>query len=373
MPKKGENIYKRKDGRWEGRYIKAYRPDGKAQYSYVYGKTYTDAKQKLLTARIDHSKGKETKRRPVQYKDVMRDWLTVSRLRIKESTYSRYVQLANSHIIPYLGEMYLDQLNTQVVEQHIVFLLSEGRLDGEGGLAPKTTSDILTVIKGSIEYGRCCGYMINCYLDKLVVKKPIVDMRVLSKDEQNRLQAVLLSDTDLRKFGVLLCLYTGMRIGEVCALKWENIDLERGVLSIRETLQRIQGASADGKKKTKVIITEPKSKRSIRDIPLPSFLVTMAKSFWTMPKAYILTGLADKYIEPRLLQYSFKKYALACGLEGVNYHALRHTFATRCIELGFDVKTLSEILGHTSVTITLNRYVHSSMETKRSNMELLKL
>ena len=171
MPKKGENIYKRKDGRWEGRYIKAYRPDGKAQYSYVYGKTYTDAKQKLLTARIDHSKGKETKRRPVQYKDVMRDWLTVSRLRIKESTYSRYVQLANSHIIPYLGEMYLDQLNTQVVEQHIVFLLSEGRLDGEGGLAPKTTSDILTVIKGSIEYGRCCGYMINCYLDKLVVEE----------------------------------------------------------------------------------------------------------------------------------------------------------------------------------------------------------
>ena len=260
-----------------------------------------------------------------------------------------------------------------MIEQHIVFLLSEGRLDGKGGLAPKTTSDILTVIKGSIEYGRYCGYMINCYLDKLVVKKPIADMRVLSKEEQNRLQAVLLNDTDLRKFGVLLCLYTGMRIGEICSLKWENIDLERGILSIRETLQRIQGTGADGKSKTKIIITEPKSKRSVRDIPLPSFLITMAKSFWSMPKAYILTGVVDRFIEPRLLQYSFKKYVLACGLEGVNYHALRHTFATRCIELGFDVKTLSEILGHTSVSITLNRYVHSSMETKRSNMERLKL
>lgn len=373
MSKKGENIYKRKDGRWEGRYIKAYRLNGKAQYGYVYGKTYTDTKQKLLAARIDHSKGKESKCRPVQYKDVIHGWLTISRLRIKESTYSRYVQLANSHIIPHLGEMYLDQLNTQVIEQHIVFLRSEGRLDGKGGLAPKTTSDILTVIKGSIEYGRYCGYMINCYLDKLVVKKPIADMRVLSKEEQNRLQAVLLNDTDLRKFGVLPCLYTGMRIGEVCALKWENIDLERGILSIRETLQRIQGTSADAKRKTKIIITEPKSKRSVRDIPLPSFLITMAKSFWSTPKAYILTGLPEKYIEPRLLQYSFKKYAFACGLEGINYHALRHTFATRCIELGFDVKTLSEILGHTSVSITLNRYVHSSMETKRLNMERLKI
>lgn len=373
MPKKGENIYKRKDGRWEGRYIKAYRPNGKAQYSSVYGRTYAEVKQKLLAARIDQVQKHERNCTAQQYKIIIQGWLAVARVRVKESTYSRYSHLASSHILPYLGNLTIEQLTSQVVEQHIIFLLSEGRLDGMGGLSPKTTSDILTVIKGSIEYGRCCGFAINCYLDRLSIKKPATDMRVLSKEEQERLLTILLDNTDLRKLGVLLCLYTGIRIGEMCALKWENIDLTGGVLSIRETLQRIQETPSQGKKKTKVVITEPKSRRSVRDIPLPPFLTKLALPFCSNPKAFVLTGQSDKYIEPRLLQYSFKKYTKECGLDDVNYHALRHTFATRCIELGFDVKTLSEILGHTSVNITLNRYVHSSMDAKRSNMERLKL
>lgn len=196
-------------------------------------------------------------------------------------------------------------------------------------------------------------------------------MRVLDKGEQEALLAILLHNTDLRKFGVLLCLYTGIRIGEICALKWENVDLINGVISIRKTLQRIQCIEPCTGRKTKVIITDPKSNCSIRDIPLPTFLTKMAQEYHSKPEAYVLTGCEEHYIEPRLLQYEFKKYIHACGLEGVNYHALRHTFATRCIELGFDAKTLSEILGHTNVNITLNRYVHSSLDTKRFCMEKL--
>ena len=373
MPKKGENIYRRKDGRWEGRYIKTHRSNGKAQYTSVYGKTYAEVKQKLLTARIDQLQESSKNSASIKYKVVIQGWLSLARVRVKESTYSRYVHLAHTHILPHLGELPFEQLTSQLVEQHISFLLSDGRLDGQGGLSPKTTSDILTVIKGSIEYGRCSGYTVQCHLDMLSIKKPVVDMRVLGKEEQKQLLSVLLNNTDLRKLGVLICLYTGIRIGEVCALKWENIDLSCGVLTIRETLQRIQEPPAESGKKTKVVITAPKSKRSVRDIPLPSFLTKLAQPFRANPKAFILTGQVDKFIEPRLLQYSFKKYTKECGLDDVNYHALRHTFATRCIELGFDVKTLSEILGHTSVTITLNRYVHSSMDTKRTNMEKLKL
>lgn len=373
MPKKGENIYKRKDGRWEGRYIRGYLSDGKAQYAYVYGKSYAEAKQKLLQARLAHVQGKEVARIRVQYKDVLRDWLAMSRMRVKESTYSRYVRLADTHILPHLGELTLDRLNAHVIERHINFLLLEGRLDGRGGLAPKTVSDVLTIIKGSIDYARCAGLQINCYLDRLVIKKPQMEMRVLSSEEQSKLLGVLLCDTDLQKFGVLLCLYTGMRIGEVCALRWENIDLNEGILFIRETLQRIQDVEPSSMRKTKVIITEPKSKSSIRKIPLPEFLVDIAWKFRAAPKAYVLTGCADKYIEPRLLQYSFRRYTLESGLYDVNYHALRHTFATRCVELGFDAKTLSEILGHTNVNITLNRYVHSSMDTKRASMQRLHL
>lgn len=373
MPKKGENIYKRKDGRWEGRYIKNYLANGKAQYAYVYGKTYSETKQKLLDSRIAHAQGKETNRSGTKYKTVLHNWLAMSRMRIKESTYSRYVHLANTHILPYLGDLTLDRLTTQAIEQHISFLLSDGRVDSNGGLAPKTASDVLTIIKGSIDYARCSGYQINCYLDRLVIKKPQVDMRVLNVDEQSRLLSVLLSDTDLPKLGVLLCLYTGMRIGEVCALRWENINFSDGILSIRETLQRIQDVDVGSRRKTKVVITEPKSRNSIRDIPLPKALVDIAIGFKAAPKAYLLTGRTDKFMEPRTLQYRFEKYISECGLCDVNYHALRHTFATRCIELGFDVKTLSEILGHTNVNITLNRYVHSSMDTKRTSMQRLQL
>ena len=373
MPKKGENIYKRKDGRWEGRYIKCYNAGGKAQYAYVYGRTFSDVKQKMLESRIAHVQGKDDKNCNTKYKDIMQDWLSMSKMRIKESTYSRYVHLANTHILPYLGDLTLDRLSTQVVEKHIVFLLSDGRTDGNGGLAPKTTSDILTIIKGSIDYAKVSGHQVNCYLDRLIIKKTQVEMRVLSTEEQSKLLAVLLCDMDLPKLGVLLCLYTGMRIGEVCALRWENINFTEGVISIRETLQRIQNVDVDSNRKTKVVITEPKSKNSIREIPLPKAVIDLAREFKSAPEAYLLTGHIDKYMEPRTLQYNFKKYTYASGLSDVNYHALRHTFATRCVELGFDVKTLSELLGHTNVNITLNRYVHSSMEVKRASMQRFQL
>lgn len=164
-----------------------------------------------------------------------------------------------------------------------------------------------------------------------------------------------------------------MRIGEVCALRWENIDFSEGVLSVRETLQRIQDTDDNNCRKTKIVITEPKSKNSIRVIPLPVSLTDIVCQFKSAPKAYLLTGRTDKFMEPRTLQYRFEKYISESGLCNVNYHALRHTFATRCIELGFDVKTLSEILGHTNVNITLNRYVHSSIDTKRANMQRIQL
>lgn len=373
VSKRGENIYKRKDGRWEGRYIKERSADGKARYAYVYGKSYADAKQKLLDRRIAQAQNIDCSPSHTKYGDILRNWIAMSRVHIKESTYSRYVHLANVHILPSLGELPTDKLTTQTVEKHISFLLNKGRVDKKGGLAPKTVSDILTLIKGSIDYANCSGYSVNCYLDRLTVKKTQLDMRVLSIDEQHRLCDILMRDMNLTKFGVLLCMYTGIRIGEVCALKWESIDFSEGILSIRETLQRIQATDVGACKKTKIVITEPKSKKAIRDIPLPGFVLEYAASLKHNPKAYILTGCSDRYIEPRSLQYTFKKYTKECGLTDVNYHALRHTFATRCIELGFDVKTLSELLGHSSVNITLNRYVHSSMDTKKTNMQRLTL
>ena len=167
---------------------------------------------------------------------------------------------------------------------------------------------------------------------------------------------------------MLLCLYTGLRIGEVCALRWDCVDLDKRALRVRATVQGVRLQDPGDGPKTKMLYSEPKSKTSIRDIPLPEQLLPILRQFQGDPSAFILSGAADQYPEPRLLQYWFKKYLVQCGIEDANFHALRHTFATRCVESGFELKSLSEILGHANVNVTLNRYVHSSFALKAENM-----
>lgn len=374
MPKKGENIYKRKDGRWEGRYIRSHDAKGKAEYGYVYGKTYSEVKQKLLRMKVlpQHRSDKQGKK-TITYSQLLDDWLRSSRLNTKESTYARYAHLIERHIKPHLGDSLLSQLTTQAIEDFIAAQLESGRLDGCGGLSAKTVTDILTVIKNTMEYARYNNYEIGCNLKKLSIKKKEKEMRVLTPMEQAALLKTLTDEMDLCKFGVILSLYTGIRIGELCALTWEDLCLSQSVLKVRKTMQRIQETEIGAIRKTKIIITEPKSKCSIREIPLPPFIVDMARPFSTSPQAFVLTGDTKRFIEPRIMQNRFKSYVSESGIEKANFHATRHTFATRCVEVGFEIKSLSEILGHANVNITLNRYVHSSFELKCSNMNKLTL
>ena len=199
------------------------------------------------------------------------------------------------------------------------------------------------------------------------------EMRVLSKEEQTRFIEFLLKDTDECKFGTLFALLTGIRIGEICALKWENISLKDGTVSITSTVQRLKSFDGSSDNKTKIVISDPKSNTSARIIPLTDFVLGLCQKFKADNSAYILSGRADKIIEPRTLQYKMDSYTKACGFEGVHFHTLRHTFATRCVEVGFEIKSLSEILGHASPRITLERYVHSSLELKRKNMDKLEI
>lgn len=198
-------------------------------------------------------------------------------------------------------------------------------------------------------------------------------MRVLTLLEEEALVRVLLDDIDQYKFGVMLSLYTGIRIGELCALQWDNLCLPSATLKVRKTMQRIQDKNVGATSKTRVIITEPKSQCSIRDIPLPVFILELARRFESSPKTFVLSGDKSRYVEPRTMQNRFKKYIRDSGIADANFHTTRHTFATRCVEVGFDIKTLSEILGHANVNITLNRYVHSSFDLKCSNMSKLSL
>ncbi len=374
MSRRGENIYKRKDGRWEGRYMKGKDLEGKSKYGYVYAKTYTEVKEKL----------KEIKSLPLTkttipgtaktLAQVCSIWLDETKTQIKHSTYVKYYNTIYNHIVPVIGNYKIQMLDTVIIRQFADEKLTNGKLKGKGGLSPKTVKDILSVIRLVIIYANNIGITCNCRLDGINIKSADKTIDVLSKSQQDKLTTHLLNNIDNTNLGILICLYTGLRIGEICALKFEDISMIDKVIHIRKTMQRVQNLSENRETKTEVIVTSPKSKSSVRDIPLPEFIIQNIEreNFYT-PKAFLLSGDSVRFIEPRTLENRFKSCARMCGIENVNFHMLRHTFATRCVEVGFETKSLSEILGHSSVNITLNRYVHSSMELKRTNMEKLYL
>lgn len=374
MSRRGENIYKRKDGRWEGRYIKNRTADNKAQYGYVYGKTYSEVKEKLISAKaMPISNVSANKAKNISFDEVLTLWLLSVKKNVKEATYARYFHLVETHIRPELGNYAVDHITPVVIESYINELLNHGRVDGKGGLSPKTATEILTIIKTTINHAQYLGYSISITPSKINIKKKEKHIRVLSASEQLQLERVLLTNVDTVKFGILLSLYTGIRLGELCALRWDCVDLNSGVIKIKQTMQRIQNTDAAEERRTKIVFTDPKTQTSSRTIPLPASLLMLAHSFQSTPNSFVLTGSSEKYIEPRTMQNHFKRILQESGLSPVNYHALRHTFATRCVEVGFEIKTLSEILGHATVNITLNRYVHSSFELKSQNMNKLTL
>lgn len=306
------------------------------------------------------------------YGNWLDEWLDFRRARVKESTYIRYRNMVNNHIRPYLGKDSIQEIDTFRMESYVSELLSNGRLDQEGGLSPKSILDILTVVKETFRYAGLYGVNTVCCFDHVSVRRNPKEMRVLSRREEKELVALLLSDTDSYKVGVFLSLYTGIRIGELCALQWRDISLADKTMKICKTMQRLQKSEPDEAARTHIVITEPKSLMAKRMIPLPDFVVGVMKAFESLPDYYILTNSGQHFAEPRTMHNRFKTYINQSGIEDANFHSLRHTFATRCVESGFDIKSLSEILGHSSVKITLDRYVHSSLEQKRINMEKLK-
>lgn len=361
---KGENIFKRKDGRWEARYIKGRKPDGKIKYGFCYGKSYREAKEKVTQCKAAALAGAAlpsgTQRRLAFYCD---EWLRKKQKKVRESTYIKYNTVLEKHIKPRLGNCHPMRLTADDVDDFTKELLVKDEL------SVKTVHDILVVLHGVLRYtaAQLPGY---AAIEINYPQETHEEMRVLSCDEQERLIRYLLTDTDPCKFGLLFMLLTGVRIGELCALKWGDIDPKEQTVRVTATLQRLHNTTVDGGSQTHIAIGAPKSKRSIRTIPLADHTAALCRRFSGRDNVYILTG-TETYMEPRTLEYRFKKYTQECGLAGVHPHTLRHTFATRAMEAGFDIKSLSEILGHASTTITLERYVHSSLTLKRTNMEKL--
>lgn len=364
MPRKGENIYKRKDGRWEGRYLKC-TPEGRHCYGYVYAATYRDAREKLRRAAVLwESVVPQVQTEPLLLCTMARRWQDSLAGQVKESTFVKYHGILQNHILPALGQVSVEAMTHARIETFA------NRLLQDAGLSPRTVSDILSVLRSILRFARRTGADVLCDGSSVRIRRQPTRIRVLTHREQEILCAYLYNNISPRNAGILLSLFAGLRVGEVCALRWEDIDLPGRLLHVRHTMQRIRSLDPEGPR-TRIVITAPKSVTSARSIPLPDGLAQLLEGLPGPHRGFLLTGEEAHFSEPRVMQNHFRRLTRTLGLADANYHALRHTFATRCVELGCDTKSLSELLGHSTVTMTLDRYVHPTLETKRENLQRL--
>ena len=366
MAKRGENIYRRADGRWEGRYIKGRRPDGKPAYGYVYAGKYGDCKEKLDRAKARHRYAGDTVKAcgSGTVSDFIRHWLhNIVRPHIKASTFSNYVTIVEKWILPFFGERKLHKVDREEIQRFISGLPKQG-------LSAGTARNIYGVLHAVMSKAKEYDYLsVNACEGVRLPKIEKKEARLLTIWEQKALE--LVAKGDKNGFAILLASYTGLRIGEICGLAWRDVDLENGMLHVSRTVRRIQCHEPQAQAKTEVVIGSAKSDRSRRSIPLPSSIIRLFAEHQKISAGEYVFAYRGKPLEPRALQYRFKELLKKAGLAEINFHALRHTFATRCLELHFDIKTLSEILGHVSAKMTLDRYGHSQMEHKRRAMRTL--
>ncbi len=315
-------------------------------------------------------KGTNVTTMPDSFGTIAQEWMDSLKPQLKESTIVKYTNILNLHVLPEYGKRHISEISRGEIMAFGNRLLTAGGVRDKG-LSPKTVMGIISVIKSIFLYASQEGKSpVVADVRNIFVKQSQKPMRVLSCAEQQKLGGYLYRHLSLRNLGILLCLYTGLRIGEICALKWEDILFDEQYLYVHCTMQRLQ-TMENGNAKTAVLISTPKSDCSIRKIPIPDALFVLLTENRHPPEAYFLTGSPNRYVEPRTMQNHYRTMARDCGIGDTHFHTLRHTFATRCVELGFDVKSLSEILGHATVNITMNRYVHPSMELKQKNMNML--
>lgn len=357
---KKKNIRKGKEGRFEIQYHYGYKADGTANYRSIYGKSRNEVLtiyHRVINTLIQNNDLLIFDKTYIGY--TINNWLGFVKIKNKKSTYSNYQYIVSSRIIPRFAKIKKERLSIEQITTFITDMLNEG-------LKEKTVKDILIILQQILKFG-------NLEINFPMPKVPKREIQIFQKEDQAKLEKELLKNRNPQTLGIYLCLYTGLRIGELCALQWKNIDLKEQKIKVKKTLIRIKNPEKNAKKKTMIILDDPKSLSSIREIPIPNFLIPILHELSqnNTLNAYLLSG-TEKWIETRTYFNQYKKILKKLDLQNYSFHALRHTFATRCIENGCDPKTLSEILGHASVQITLERYVHPNYENKVRMINQLK-
>ncbi len=288
-------------------------------------------------------------------------WKTDKKQYVKRSSFSAYMLLLENHLLPTFGNKY--EVDETEVQAFVFRKL-------EQGLSQKTIKDILIVLKMILKFGAKNKWVQYHQLDiQFPTERIKQNIEVLSRANQKRMMQYIQEHFTFRNLGMYICLCSGMRIGEVCALTWDDIDTENGIIHIRRTIQRIYTIDGDVRK-TEIILDTPKTKNSIREVPMNRDLLKMLKPIKKIvnPSFFVLTNDA-KPTEPRTYRTYYKSFLRTLGMPELKFHGLRHSFATRCIESKCDYKTVSVLLGHSNISTTLNLYVHPNLEQKKKAID----
>ena len=280
---------------------------------------------------------------------------------VKKSSFAAYSLILTNHLIPAFGAM--EDIREEDVQKFILEKLDSGR-------GSKTVKDMLIVLKMVMKYAAKHEYMPYRQVEaRFPTGRERTELPVLCRADQKRMMKYMTDNFSFRNLGVYICLSAGLRIGELCALKWENLDVVRGVIVVEKTIQRVYFVD-DGERHTELLIDTPKSANSIREIPMTKELLRMVKPFRKIvnPSYFILTN-SSRPTEPRTYRNYYKKLITEIGIPPLKFHGLRHSFATRCIEGRCDYKTVSVLLGHSNISTTLNLYVHPNIDQKKRCVE----
>ena len=292
---------------------------------------------------------------------ITEEWKVEKKKYVKKSTYAAYQLLIQNHIKPYFGDLY--EVNEEKVQQFVFDKL-------DAGLSEKTIRDIIIVLKMILKFGIKNGYLEYIQIDaKFPSKQEKKDLDVLSKADQKKFMEHLRNNFTFKNLGIFICLSTGMRIGEICGLRWCDVDTVEGVIKVRHTLQRIYIIEGETRH-TELLLDTPKTANSVRDIPMSSELLKMLKFLnKVVNENYYVISNDIKPIEPRTYRNYYKKLCKQLDIPELKFHGLRHSFATRCIESKADYKTVSVLLGHSNISTTLNLYVHPNKEQKKKTID----
>ena len=292
---------------------------------------------------------------------ITEEWKEEKKKYVKKSTYAAYQLLIQNHIKPYFGDLY--EVNEEKVQQFVFDKL-------DAGLSEKTIRDIIIVLKMILKFGIKNGYLEYVQIDaKFPSKQEKKNLDVLSKADQKKIMEHLRNNFTFKNLGIFICLSTGMRIGEICGLRWCDVDTAEGVIKVRHTLQRIYIIEGETRH-TELLLDTPKTANSVRDIPMSSELLKMLKSLnKVVNENYYVISNDIKPIEPRTYRNYYKKLCKQLDIPELKFHGLRHSFATRCIESKADYKTVSVLLGHSNISTTLNLYVHPNKEQKKKTID----